>query len=139
MVQVTAETPAGGRTDAPGARADAGDVTAPGTGGPDATTVILGADALGRKGLPAEEVGGAAAGALIADLLSGATVDPHLSDMMVPYIALHGGGYTARVLTSHARTCIDVTNAFLPGSVWVSPPGEVRRADGLYVFTSSTG
>ena len=89
--------------------------------------LLLGSDALGRKGVPAEDVGMSAATSLRADM--GFTIDLHAADQMVPYIALHGGEYTAREVTSHARTCADVMNIFLPGSVVIQ--GTTFRGKGV--------
>ncbi len=75
-----------------------------------------GFDALGELGKPAERVAEEAASALCAFLASGASVDPHLCDQLIPYMALAAG--RSRILTSelteHARTCIWLVERFLP-------------------------
>jgi RNA 3'-terminal phosphate cyclase (ATP) len=63
-----------------------------------------GACALGRRGLPAEQVGGTAARELLDSLSTGAQVDVHLADQLLVYLALAGGSFTAPTLTLHART-----------------------------------
>ena len=63
-----------------------------------------GAVALGRRGLPAEEVGRTAARALIEECRSPGTVDVHLADQLLVYLALCGGEYTTHTLSMHART-----------------------------------
>ena len=63
-----------------------------------------GACALGRRGLPAEEVGEATARGLVEAIRSGARVDHHLSDQLMVYLAMAGGSFTAPAATLHART-----------------------------------
>ncbi len=54
----------------------------------DYGSTLLGADALGRKGLKAEDVGIDASRQLKAEMECGATLDVHAADMMMPYLAL---------------------------------------------------
>lgn len=79
---------------------------------------LLGADALGEKGVPSEEVGRAAAEALLAEVGSGASVDAHGGDQLMVYAALaaaHGPcSFDVREATSHMRTNAGVIEAFLP-------------------------
>ncbi|MBC2709203.1 MAG: RNA 3'-terminal phosphate cyclase [ANME-2 cluster archaeon] len=73
-----------------------------------------GGSALGKRGLPAEKVGKAAAGEIITELGSGAAVDVHLADQLIPYIGLAGGGsLTVRDVSGHTRTNIWVVEQFL--------------------------
>lgn len=76
----------------------------------------LGWDALGERGKPAEQVGEEAATGLAAQVLSGATVDAHASDQLLPYLALCREPSIIRVpeLTSHAGTTIWLLEQFLP-------------------------
>jgi RNA 3'-terminal phosphate cyclase (ATP) len=74
---------------------------------------LLGSDALGERGVRAEEVGERAAKALIDDLKTNAAVDRHMSDMLMLYAALGKGSYTGAELTSHARTNAEVIRKFL--------------------------
>uniref|UniRef100_A0A7C2ZBP8 RNA 3'-terminal phosphate cyclase n=1 Tax=Ignisphaera aggregans TaxID=334771 RepID=A0A7C2ZBP8_9CREN len=71
---------------------------------------ILGGDALGAKGKPAETVGVEAAEKLYNELASGAAIDRHCGDMILPLMALAKGisRITVPELTSHIRTAIDV-------------------------------
>ncbi len=62
---------------------------------------VLGAAALGKKGKLAEHVGGEAARTLIDEIEAGATVDVHLADQLVPYLALYGGAFLCRTWTDH--------------------------------------
>lgn len=62
--------------------------------------------ALGRKGRPAEEVGRAAADALLGHHRSGAAVDLHLADQLFPFLALADGtsSFTVPEVSGHLRT-----------------------------------
>ena len=74
----------------------------------------MGGSALGKRGLPAEKVGQAAAREIIAELGSGATVDVHLADQLISYMGLAGSGsFTVREVTEHTRTNIWVVEQFL--------------------------
>ncbi len=76
---------------------------------------ILGADSLGERGKPAEKVGGEAARVLIEDLATGKALDRHMSDMIIPFLALAEG--KSRIggarLTMHALTNIHVVQEML--------------------------
>ncbi|ABN56208.1 MULTISPECIES: RNA 3'-terminal phosphate cyclase [Methanoculleus] len=63
-----------------------------------------GAVALGKRGLPAEKVGQAAARALADEYRSPGTVDIHLADQLLVHLACHGGEYSTHTLTMHAKT-----------------------------------
>jgi len=73
-----------------------------------------GGSALGKRGLPAEKVGKAAAGEIITELGSGAAVDVHLADQLIPYMGLaRGGSFTVREVSEHTKTNIWVVEQFL--------------------------
>ncbi|MFN4218150.1 MAG: RNA 3'-terminal phosphate cyclase [Candidatus Bipolaricaulia bacterium] len=72
----------------------------------DCEKTILGGDALGERGVPAERVGERAASALIAELRSGATLDRHMADQIIPFLALWGGRFFCAELTDHIKTNI---------------------------------
>jgi RNA 3'-terminal phosphate cyclase (ATP) len=77
-------------------------------------TGYIGGSALGERGLPAEKVGKCAADEIIPELRAGASVDMHLADQLIPYMALAGNSsYTVRELSLHAATNIWVTEQFL--------------------------
>ncbi len=77
---------------------------------------VLGASALGERKRPAERVGREAALLLKRDMATGACLDAHMADQILPYLALAGG--TSRVsvaaITEHCRTNIWVIEQFLP-------------------------
>lgn len=78
--------------------------------------LALGADALGEKGKPAESVGREAAERLLKEISSGASLDAHMGDMIMLYIALADGAseITVSELTLHAKTNAYIIERFLP-------------------------
>jgi RNA 3'-terminal phosphate cyclase (ATP) len=77
-------------------------------------TGYIGGSTLGERGLPAERVGKAAADEIIPELRAGTSVDIHLADQLIPYMALAGNSsYTVREVSLHAATNIWVTEQFL--------------------------
>jgi len=77
---------------------------------------LLGGDALGAKGKPAEKVGEEAARKLVEDLSTGKALDRHMSDMIMPYLALSCGesAVGGSKLTMHAWTHVHVIKKILP-------------------------
>jgi RNA 3'-terminal phosphate cyclase (ATP) len=71
-----------------------------------------GAVALGKRGLPAEKVGRAAARALVREVRSPGTVDVHLADQLLVYLACYGGEYSTHTLSMHAKTACWLLSAF---------------------------
>ena len=90
--------------------------------------VLLGADAIGELGKPAEAVGREAAEGLLAEIRARATADVHLADMLVPYVALASGRsvYLARQFTDHMDANIWLAEQILGARF------SVQKADGLY-------
>ncbi len=74
---------------------------------------LLGADSLGRRGKPAERVGEECALKLWEDWSASATVDRHLADHLVPWLALRGGSIRVPRFTGHLETNIWVCERFL--------------------------
>lgn len=74
---------------------------------------IIGADALGDVSVPAETIGKRAAEKLISALDSGAAVDEHLADNLIPFLGLVGGAIKTNNITNHTKTNIYVVEAFL--------------------------
>ncbi|UCH04142.1 MAG: RNA 3'-terminal phosphate cyclase [Candidatus Thorarchaeota archaeon] len=75
----------------------------------------LGADRLGERGKPAEDVGSECAHQLIDELSTGMAVDSHLCDMLVPYMVLAKGTSMIGVtkITSHLETNLWVAQIML--------------------------
>ncbi len=80
-----------------------------------AQPIILGADNLGEKGVPAETVGQICAKRLIDTISSGAAADSHLADNLIPWMALFPPSSLAtNLLTPHTTTNIEVVKKFMP-------------------------
>jgi RNA 3'-phosphate cyclase len=90
--------------------------------------VPLGASALGARGKRAEDVGREAAQALRAEIESGAVVDRHLADQLIPFLAVSGGSLLASEVTPHARSNIYVAERVLGAVFEVAGPGVTARA-----------
>ncbi len=69
---------------------------------------LLSGSALGEQGKPADEVGREAANALLKEMDSGAAVDRHLADQLIPYLALGGGSILTSDVTRHTASAIYV-------------------------------
>jgi RNA 3'-phosphate cyclase len=68
---------------------------------------VMGASALGERGLRAENIGALAGRELAAEIKAGAGIDFHAADQLVPYMALGGGGaFTVRTISSHLETVL---------------------------------
>lgn len=102
---------------------------------------ILGADALGEKGKPAERVGEEAAAKLVEEIQSQMCLDRHMGDMIIPYMAVAEGRsqVTTSKITLHTLTNIRVSELITgvkfevkgglnqPGSVSVEGLGLTAR------------
>jgi RNA 3'-terminal phosphate cyclase (ATP) len=86
--------------------------------------------ALGARGKRAELVGREAAKILISELESPSTVDAHLADQLIPYIALAEGKSEIKVkeITNHLKTNIYVTKRFLDVEF------EIEKERGIFVI-----
>ncbi len=84
---------------------------------------FLGADGLGERGKPAEQVGQEAAGNLLSVLDSGAATDRHLSDQLLVFMALAAGRslILAPELTRHAQTNMEIIKRFVPAEFHLQP------------------
>lgn len=102
---------------------------------------FVGADRLGEKGKPAEQVGREAAGELAWEVESGAFLDSHMADMVVPYMALADGVSEVSVsrITQHTLTNVVVAELLCGVEFDVSgrenEPG-ILRVKGLGVRSS---
>ena len=75
---------------------------------------LCGSVSIGKKGLPAEEVGEHAAKEMLDELLFGAEVDVHVADQLIPYMGLAGeGSFTVREVSKHCLTNIHITEKML--------------------------
>jgi RNA 3'-phosphate cyclase len=90
---------------------------------------LLGADAIGELGKPSEKVGREAAIDLLKEIETQATVDVHLADMLIPYIALAKGSstYWTRKITDHINSNIWLVEKILGKKLEVSEIGNKYR------------
>jgi RNA 3'-terminal phosphate cyclase (ATP) len=90
-------------------------------------SVLLGADALARRGKSSERIGEEAASVLVGEIQSGATLDVHATDQLLLYMARANGPSDFRVqeVTGHVETMMWLLPQFLPCKFEVSrePPG----------------
>jgi len=101
---------------------------------------VIGADALGERGKPAEQVGEEAAKRLIEELDSEGALDRHMGDMIIPYMAVADGHSEISVsqITMHTITNIHIAEKILKVKFQVN--GSVGQAgrisvDGLSLST----
>jgi RNA 3'-phosphate cyclase len=92
---------------------------------------LLGSSSLAEKGVRAEDVGRRAAEALLADLRSGATLDVHAADQILPYMALADGPsiFLVRKVTGHVGTLLWLLPKFLNVEFSTSQMGTLTRVD----------
>ena len=90
---------------------------------------ILGANVLGEKGVSAEQIGESVATQLIQEITSGATVDYHAIDQLLPYLvyAPKGSACLVRELSNHANTHMWLLKQFFPVTFEVSPQQTTKR------------
>ncbi len=69
---------------------------------------ILGADALGERGVSAEKIGHEAAQRLLKEIRSEATLDQHMADQIIPFMGLYGGSFRCLEITEHLKTNLSV-------------------------------
>ena len=74
---------------------------------------VLGQNALGERGRPAEKVGSEAAAHLIDEMKKGSPLDKHMGDQVIPFLALHGGEVCVSAITRHTETNIWLTEQLL--------------------------
>lgn len=93
------------------------------------TNVLLGGDAIGELRKPSEVVGREAAENLVKEIEADATVDVHLADMLVPYVALSKGEstYLSRLITEHLDTNIWLTRKILGAKFEAKKVGSLYR------------
>jgi RNA 3'-terminal phosphate cyclase (ATP) len=95
------------------------------------TDVVLGADAIGELGKPSETVGKEAAEKLLQETRAKPTVDVHLADMLVPYIALADGHsvYFSRSITDHLETNVWLAQEILDAKIDIDTVGNLYKIE----------
>jgi len=90
---------------------------------------LVGGDALGERGKPAEAVGREAAEKLLDTLRTDAALDVHLADNLIPLLALVGGNLKTARITDHIRANIYVCERFLEVEFKVNEPAALIRVE----------
>jgi len=95
--------------------------------------VLLGADAIGELRKTSEAVGMEAARNLLEELRVRATVDVHLADMLIPYMAIAQGGsvYLTRSFTEHLEANIWLATELLGTKFITERAGNLCRIEKL--------
>jgi RNA 3'-phosphate cyclase len=73
----------------------------------------LGVSSLGEEHKSAEKVGEEAAHDLLKEVNSGACVDKHMADQLIPFLGLFGGSFITSEITDHTKTNIFITEKFM--------------------------
>lgn len=96
---------------------------------------MLGTNALTSRGHSAEQTGYVAAMDLLKEIRSGATMDVHTADQLLPYMAMAGGrsGFTVSRISKHLLSQMDTLESFLDVKFGV------ERMDDVYRFTVTPG
>jgi len=95
--------------------------------------LVLGADAIGELRKASEAVGEEAAEKLWEEVSAKSTVDVHLADMLIPYVALAEGrsAYLARTVSEHLETNIWLAQQMLNAKFSVEKTGSIYRVEKL--------
>ena len=93
--------------------------------------ILLGGDAIGELRKPSETVGREAAGNLLREIEAKATVDVHLADMLVPYMALAEGEsiFFTRSISDHLETNIWLAQEILGVKFETSKVGKLYKVE----------
>lgn len=90
---------------------------------------ILGGNATAERGVKAETVGEIASKELWKEIKSGATLDIHLSDQILPYMAMADGesSFLVRELTNHTKTNMWLIEQFFDVEFEKSTHGDLHK------------
>lgn len=96
---------------------------------------MIGSNALTSRGHTAEKAGEDAARDLLMEMDSGATMDVHTADQLLPYMAMAEGrsGFTVSRISKHLLSQMDTLESFLDVKFGV------ERKDNVYKFTVNPG
>jgi len=110
------------------------DVEAVGQGGAlilwaEAGPTILGASSLAERGKRSERVGEEAAAALVAEVESGATLDVHAADQLLPYLAWpdRPSRFLVREVSGHLETMAWLVPRFVPSKIGFVAVGALQK------------
>lgn len=93
------------------------------------SNVLMGSDAIGELRKPSETIGRNAAESLVREIEARATVDTHLADMLIPYIALARGEsvFLTRSMTDHLETNILLAQEILEVKFHIDKAGRLYK------------
>jgi len=93
---------------------------------------ILGADSIGEIGKPSEKVGREAAEGIFSEISAKPTVDVHLADMLIPYVALIEGTslFFTRRISDHLETNIWLAERMLGAHFNIMKENGLFRVEG---------
>ena len=96
---------------------------------------MLGSNALTSRGHTADRAGEDAANDLLREMTSGATMDVHTADQLLPYMAMATGksGFTVSRISKHLLSQMDTLESFLDVKFGV------ERKENVYKFTVTPG
>lgn len=95
------------------------------------TGVVIGSDAIGELRKMSEAVGKEAAEKLITELVVEPTVDVHLADMLIPYMALTQGksSFLTRTISEHIESNIWLTEKMLNSRFTIEKVNNLLRIE----------
>lgn len=85
-----------------------------------------GADGLGERGKKAEAVGKEAGEKMLRVIKSGACIDSHLADQLVPFMAIAGGTLTCPEMTEHLKTSIWLVRQFVDCDIKIEESAVIK-------------
>lgn len=96
---------------------------------------MLGSNALTSRGHTADKAGEDAAADLLREMTSGASMDVHTADQLLPYMAMAGGksSFSVSRISKHLLSQMDTLESFLDVKFGV------ERKDNVYRFTVTPG
>jgi RNA 3'-phosphate cyclase len=92
---------------------------------------LLGSSMLGEKGVRSEDIGKTVAREIMRDGKLGATMDVHLADQILPFLAIADGKscFTVREISKHAETNMWVIEQFLSTKFSIRDQGDLKRVE----------
>src|SRR6266508_6939345 len=95
----------------------------------EAGPTILGASSIAERGKSSERVGEEAAAALVAEMNSGATLDVHAADQLLPYLARpdRPSHFLVREVSGHLETMAWLVPQFVPSKIEFASVGAVHK------------
>jgi RNA 3'-phosphate cyclase len=99
----------------------------------DCENTLIGSDAVGARGIPAEKIGEDAASRLTRSLESGSCLDRHMSDQILVFLALAAGKSQVSLeeFTEHVTTSIRVIEQILAVKFETEPEKKIVFIEGI--------